>query len=65
VRATSSGASNNIWHLRDGMKVHFADLTDRTSVDYLIRELRNTSPDRPVSTSARRRTSAGRAASTG
>ena len=47
VRATSSGALNNIRHLRDRMKVHFADLTDRTSVDYLIRELRDTAPDRP------------------
>jgi dTDP-glucose 4,6-dehydratase len=47
VRATSSGALNNIWHLRHRMKVHFADLTDRTSVDYLIRELRDTAPDRP------------------
>jgi dTDP-glucose 4,6-dehydratase len=27
--------------------VHFADLTDRTSVDYLIRELKQTAPDRP------------------
>ncbi|HYZ79045.1 MAG TPA: GDP-mannose 4,6-dehydratase [Gaiellaceae bacterium] len=47
VRATSSGALNNIWHLRDRMKVHFAELTDRTSVDYLIRELRDTASDRP------------------
>ena len=47
VRATSSGALNNIWHLRDRMKVHFADLTDRTSVDYLVRELRDTASDRP------------------
>jgi dTDP-glucose 4,6-dehydratase len=46
VRATSSGALNNIGHLRRQMKVHFADLTDRTSIDYLIRELRE-SPDRP------------------
>jgi dTDP-glucose 4,6-dehydratase len=46
VRANSSGALNNIWHLRDRLKVHFADLTDRTSVDYLIRELRS-APDRP------------------
>jgi dTDP-glucose 4,6-dehydratase len=46
VRANSSGALNNISHLRDRMKVHFADLTDRTSVDYLIRELRQ-GPDRP------------------
>src|SRR6478672_764420 len=39
VRATSSGALNNIWHLRGQLKVHFADLTDRTSVDYLVKEL--------------------------
>jgi dTDP-glucose 4,6-dehydratase len=47
VRATSSGALNNIGHLRDRLKVHFADLTDRSSVDYLIRELKETAPDRP------------------
>jgi dTDP-glucose 4,6-dehydratase len=47
VRATSSGALNNIGHLRDRLKVHFADLTDRTSVDYLIRELKETAVDRP------------------
>ena len=46
VRATSSGALNNIGHLRDRIKVHFADLTDRTSIDYLVRELA-TAPDRP------------------
>ena len=46
VRANSSGALNNISHLRDRLKVHFADLTDRTSVDYLVRELRQ-APDRP------------------
>jgi dTDP-glucose 4,6-dehydratase len=46
VRATSSGALNNIWHLRGQAKVHFADLTDKTSVDYLIKELRR-APDRP------------------
>jgi len=46
VRANSSGALNNIGHLRDRLKVHFADLTDRTSVDYLVRELRE-APDRP------------------
>src|SRR5689334_22940498 len=39
VRATSSGALNNIWHLRDRLRVHFADLTDRTSVDFLVKEL--------------------------
>jgi dTDP-glucose 4,6-dehydratase len=47
VRATSSGALNNIWHVRDRLRVHFADLTDRTSVDYCIREVRDTAPDRP------------------
>jgi dTDP-glucose 4,6-dehydratase len=47
VRATSSGALNNIGHLRHRLKVHFADLTDRTSVDYLIRELKQTAADRP------------------
>ena len=46
VRATSSGALNNIWHLRGLMKVHFADLTDRASVDYLMKELRE-APDKP------------------
>ena len=30
VRATSSGALNNIWHHRGRVRVHFADLTDRT-----------------------------------
>jgi dTDP-glucose 4,6-dehydratase len=47
VRATSSGALNNIGHLRGRLKVHFADLTDKTSVDYLIRELKENAPDRP------------------
>ena len=47
VRATSSGALNNIGHLRRRLRVHFADLTDRTSVDYLVRELKRTAPDRP------------------
>ena len=47
VRATSSGALNNISHLRDRLKVHFADLTDKTSVDYLMRELKETASDRP------------------
>ena len=46
VRATSSGALNNIAHLRRELKVHFADLTDRTSIDYLVRELLD-APDRP------------------
>jgi dTDP-glucose 4,6-dehydratase len=39
VRATSSGALNNIGHLRDRLRVVFADLTDRTSVDYLVKDL--------------------------
>jgi len=46
VRATSSGALNNIGHLRNALKVHFADLTDKTSIDFLVRELRE-APDRP------------------
>jgi dTDP-glucose 4,6-dehydratase len=46
VRATSSGALNNIWQIRHLLKVHFADLTDRASVDYLVRELCD-APDRP------------------
>ena len=39
VRATSSGALNNIAPLREQLKIKFADLTDKTSVDYLIRDL--------------------------
>jgi dTDP-glucose 4,6-dehydratase len=46
VRATSSGALNNIGALRDRLRVHFADLTDKTSVDYLVKELLDT-PDKP------------------
>jgi len=40
ARATSSGALNNIASLRQRLHVHFADLTDRTSVDYLMKDLR-------------------------
>jgi dTDP-glucose 4,6-dehydratase len=47
VRATSSGALNNIGDLRRRLKVHFADLTDRTSVDRLVRELKENVSDRP------------------
>src|ERR671912_2827222 len=47
VRATSSGALNNISHLRNRLRVKFADLTDRTSVDYLVKELRDTAADKP------------------
>jgi len=46
VRATSSGALNNIGHLRGRLDVHFADLTDKTSIDYLMKDLRKAS-DRP------------------
>ena len=46
VRATSSGALNNIGHLRGRIEVSFADLTDRTSVDYFIRDLLH-AEDRP------------------
>jgi dTDP-glucose 4,6-dehydratase len=46
VRATSSGALNNIGHVRDRLRVVFADLTDKTSIDYLMRELAQ-APDKP------------------
>jgi dTDP-glucose 4,6-dehydratase len=47
VRATSSGALNNIGHLRGQLKrVVFADLTDKTSIDYLMRDLKKV-PDKP------------------
>ena len=47
VRATSSGALNNIGHLRTSLRdVVFADLTDKTSIDYLMRKLAR-SADRP------------------
>jgi dTDP-glucose 4,6-dehydratase len=46
VRATSSGALNNIGHLREQVHVHFADLTDKTSVDYLVKDLLEV-PDKP------------------
>jgi dTDP-glucose 4,6-dehydratase len=46
VRATSSGALNNIGFLRRELKVHFADLTDKTSIDFVTRELREV-PDKP------------------
>ena len=47
VRATSSGALNNIAHLRTRLqKVVFADLTDKTSIDYLVRDLCK-APDKP------------------
>jgi dTDP-glucose 4,6-dehydratase len=46
VRATSSGALNNVGQIRNQLKVHFADLTDKTSVDYLVKELLD-APDKP------------------
>ena len=46
VRATSSGALNNIGHLRQQLRVYFADLTDKTSVDYLVKDLLD-APDKP------------------
>ena len=46
VRATSSGALNNIGHLRGRVTVHWGDLTDRHSVDRVVRDLRS-APDRP------------------
>src|SRR5437899_3849684 len=45
VRATSSGALNNIGHLRGGLSVVFADLTDKTSIDYLVRDQLVTAAD--------------------
>jgi dTDP-glucose 4,6-dehydratase len=47
VRATSSGALNNIGHLRGELKVVFADLTDKTSIDYLVRDHLVNAPDKP------------------
>jgi dTDP-glucose 4,6-dehydratase len=47
VRATSSGALNNIGHLRRELTVVFADLTDKTSIDYLVRDHLVTARDRP------------------
>jgi dTDP-glucose 4,6-dehydratase len=47
VRATSSGALNNIAPLRNRLTVVFADLTDKTSIDYLIRDHLVPADDRP------------------
>jgi dTDP-glucose 4,6-dehydratase len=46
VRATSSGALNNIGHLRPYLRIVFADLTDKTSVDFLVKDLLG-STDKP------------------
>jgi dTDP-glucose 4,6-dehydratase len=47
VRATSSGALNNIGPIRPELTVVFADLTDKTSIDILVREHLVTAPDKP------------------
>ncbi|HZQ16224.1 MAG TPA: GDP-mannose 4,6-dehydratase [Gaiellaceae bacterium] len=47
VRATSSGALNNIGHLRRDLTVVFADLTDKTSIDYLVRDHLVPARDKP------------------
>src|SRR4051794_10686736 len=47
VRATSSGALNNIGQLRRELEVVFADLTDKTSIDYMVRDHLLTAPDKP------------------
>ena len=39
VRATSSGSLNNIAHLKDRLTVHWGELTDRHSVDRVVRAL--------------------------
>jgi dTDP-glucose 4,6-dehydratase len=39
VRATSSGAMNNIAHLRRKLTIHWADLTDRHAVGLAVRSL--------------------------
>jgi dTDP-glucose 4,6-dehydratase len=46
VRATSSGALNNIAHLRHDLTVHWGDLTDHHSVDRVVRLLKD-APARP------------------
>jgi len=47
VRATSSGALNNIGRLQNRLRVVFADLTDKTSIDYLIRDHLMPATDKP------------------
>jgi dTDP-glucose 4,6-dehydratase len=47
VRATSSGALNNIGHLRRDVTVIFADLTDKTSIDLMMKDHLLPAPDRP------------------
>jgi dTDP-glucose 4,6-dehydratase len=47
VRATSSGALNNIGDLRNDITVVFADLTDKTSIDHLVRDHLVDATDKP------------------
>src|SRR6187551_2042561 len=47
VRATSSGALNNIAHLKPQLKVHFADLTDKHSIDLLVKQDLLEAADKP------------------
>ena len=47
VRATSSGALNNIAHLRGQVRVVFADLTDKTSIDFCVKDHLVTAADKP------------------
>src|SRR4051794_29463252 len=47
VRATSSGALNNIGHLRGNLTVIFADLTDKTSIDLMMKDHLLPAPDKP------------------
>ncbi|HSK15293.1 MAG TPA: GDP-mannose 4,6-dehydratase [Gaiellaceae bacterium] len=46
VRATSSGALHNIAHLKPRVRLHWGELTDRHSVDRVVRTLA-AAPDRP------------------
>jgi len=47
VRATSSGALNNISHLRRDVHVVFADLTDKSSIDFAVKDHLVPAADRP------------------
>jgi dTDP-glucose 4,6-dehydratase len=47
VRATSSGALNNISHLRNDVRVVFADLTDKSSIDFCVKDHLVPASDRP------------------
>src|SRR6478735_5024017 len=47
VRATSSGALNNIGPLRKHLEVHYPDVTAKTSIDYLMRGLKEPPSEKP------------------